>query len=261
MSLRDAAEEYLTRGWMPIALGLDPAGKPKRPLQNDWPNTTPENALLQPWGQAKGIGIALGPRSGNLAVIDMDNQAFAAAVLAEFEKAQRPVYWVTTGRNNGHLYLIEERPSDPKTMRIEWGGETFSLELKARGQQVAAPPTVGYGHSGLDLPTTVPSIGEAWNSIALRMGIAIPDRIGSRSGSAGYPRAWQSHVSKGERNNALYVEACRLRDARMPLSEALSLMRARFDLAYDGGDADDRELVRTVQSAYRKPTRRQGYAV
>lgn len=261
MSLRDAAEGYLARGWMPIALGLDPLGKPKRPLLADWPNTAPETAMEQPWERAKGIGVLLGPRSGNLAVIDMDNQAFAAAVYDEFKAAQRDVYWVTTGRNNGHLYLIEERPSDPRTMRVEWGGETFSLELKARGQQVAAPPTTGYGHRGADLPTAVPSVGEAWNSIALRMGIAIPDRRGSRSGSAGYPRAWQSHVTKGERNNALYVEACRLREARAPLSEALSLMRARFDLAYDGGDADDRELVRTVQSAYRKPTRRQGYAV
>lgn len=261
MNFQAAAEEYLSRGWVPLALGLDGNGKPKRPLTNGWQGMTAGTVWEQPWRDAHGIGVLLGPASGNLGVIDMDNQAFAQAVYAEFEKAGREVYWVTTGRHNGHLYLIEETPTPPKTMKIEWGGETFSLELKSKGQQVAAPPTPGYAHRGVLQPTSVPSLPAAWQSIQIRMGLAIPDRVGSRAGSAGYPSAWQEHVGKGERNNALYVEACRLREAMMPLAQAVNVMRARFALAYDGGETDERELVRTVQSAYRKPARRKGYSL
>ena len=259
MTFRDAAEQYLDRGWVTLALGLDANGKPKRPIVSSWQTTTRETVMQQPWEQARGIGILLGPVSGNLAVIDMDNQAFAQAVLDEFRKAHAPHYWVRTGSGNGHLYVVEETPSDPRMMRIEWGGASFSLELRSHGQQVAAPPSPGYEVIASDL-IDVPSIGSAWQSIARRMGIVIVSD--AKVARSGYPKAWQQLVTEGERNNALYIESCRLCEAGMPLESAISTMLARTAEAYKGSMAE-REVMATVRSAYRKaaPKRRGGVPV
>lgn len=248
MNLRDAAEEYLERGWIPLALGLDANGKPKRPLTPGWQSTSRAAVWGQPWGDAKGIGILLGPASGNLGVIDMDDSEFAAAVKDQFDRAGREVYWVTTGRNNGHLYVVEAVPTSPKTTRVEWRGRSFSLELKSRGQQVAAPPTTGYSHTGSDEPTTVPTLERAWESIARRMGIEV-----TRKATSAYPRAWKDSVSEGDRNKAIYVESCRLREAGMPIQSAIQTMRARVAAAFENGvGLSDSEIVRTVRSAYRE---------
>lgn len=257
--MREAAISYLDRGWVPLALGLDANGKPKRPIVSSWQHTTLATALEQPWEQAHGIGILLGPVSGNLAVLDMDNQEFAAAVLAEFQKAGAPHYWVKTGSGNGHLYMLEERPSEPKMMRLEWGGATFSLELRAHGQQVAAPPSPGYEIVSDNL-VEVPSIGAAWQSIARRMGIGVV--ADSKVTRSGYPKPWQKLVDAGERNMALFVEACRLCESGLPLDAAIDTMLIRAERAYKGNMAE-REVVSTVRSAYRKasPKRRGGVPI
>ncbi|KKL13590.1 hypothetical protein LCGC14_2524230, partial [marine sediment metagenome] len=116
------------------------------------------------------------------------------------------------------------------------------------GQQVAAPPTPGYTQSGIDTPVLVPSIADAWRAIAQHLDIETP-----RTGrvSAGYPSPWKQHVDAGERNNALYVEACRLREAGSALQEAVGLLTARYTVAYDQGGMNERELLATVRSAFR----------
>lgn len=257
--MKDAAISYLDRGWVPLALGPDANGKPKRPLISAWQTTTLTTALDQPWSQATGIGILLGSVSGNLAVIDMDNQEFAAAVKAEFEKAGAPHYWVQTGSGNGHLYVVEDQPSDPKMMRLEWGGASFSLELRSHGQQVAAPPSPGYTLLTEDL-TSVPSIGAAWQSIARRMGIGVV--ADAKVARSGYPKAWQRLVDLGDRNNALFIESCRLCEAGLPLESAIETMLVRSERAYKG-TMQEREVVATVRSAYRKaaPKRRGGVPI
>lgn len=259
MTFREASHEYIQRGWVPLALGLDANGKPKRPISAGWQHTTLETAPQQPWEQAHGIGILLGSVSGNLSVLDMDNQSFAAAVLSELQSSGVPHYWVRTGSGNGHLYLIEESPSQPKMMRLEWGGASFSLELRAHGQQVAAPPSSGYELVSTEI-MTVPSIEAAWQSIARRMGIGVT--VGKRVARSGYPSAWQRAVTEGERNNALFVESCKLCEAGMPLDSAISTMIARVAEAYDG-EMTEREVIQTVRSAYRKatPKRRGGVPI
>lgn len=253
MNLRAAAEQYIERGWCPIPLRLDANGKPKAPFTSDWQHTTRETALELPWEQAVGIGIVLGPASGNLCAIDLDNNSLAAAVLGLLrDSAKQEHRWITTGRNNGHLYLTEDTPSQPHNFWIDWRGTPVKIELKAQGQQVAAPPTSGYTSVWGETPFVAhDGIRGVWNALARMLGVgAAPE---STTGGGGhFPSPWQERVTAGERNEALYVEAHKLREAGMTERTAVSMLLSRVRDAYDGADFPEREVVATVRNAYKK---------
>lgn len=251
MNFLDAAQTYFDRGWTSIPLVLDDNGFPKRPFSAGWQQTPHEWDVISalPWDRAKGLGLVLGPASDNLAVIDLDDEEFATELFRTLGAAHSKFYAVRTGRNNGHVYFREGTATDPHTYRYTWHGRTFSIELKGRGQQVAAPPTPGYSLAGTAPdPTPVGTLAEAWRAIAQGMGV---DARQQERPSSGYGTAWRDSLAEGERNNALYVESCRLAEARMPLQSAIATMIARVQVAYQGQFAE-REVVRTVQSAYRR---------
>ncbi len=251
---RAAAREYFDRQWTAIPLVLDNNGLPKRPFSNDWQHTQHnwEQIEALPWEQAKGIGLVLGPASDNLAVIDIDCVPLAAELLRVLQtRATSKFYYVRTGRNRCHLYFREGMATAPRTMNgLKWRGEVFGAELKGKGQQVAAPPTPNYQFLGTTLePTPIAVLEAAWRPIAATMGIEGADL--ARRGAGGYPAPWRETLVEGQRNNAVYVESCRLADAKMPLDAAIATMLARVRTAYEGV-VDDKGIVDTVRSAYRK---------
>lgn len=253
---RAAAQHYFDEyGWVTIPLVLDDNGKPKRPFSNAWQKTANDWDVIAglPWERAQGIGIVLGEVSDNLAVIDLDSVELAAEVHRVLSEAGGSFYYVRTGSNRGHLYFREGMATSPRTMRdLQWHGLHFGIELKGRGQQVAAPPTPGYEFRGSSrTPTPVGTLEQAWAAIRTSMGIEGAD---SPRGGSGYPRAWQDSIKTGDRNNAIYVESCRLAEAGMPLDSAIATMLARIKQAYEG-QLDERSVVSTIRSAYRKVTR------
>jgi len=76
----------------------------------------------------------------------------------------------------------------------------------------------------------------------------------ARSGcaNAGYPSPFQVRVPRGERNNAIFVESCRLAEAGVPVEKAMTFMLKRVATSYDEGSLSQREIDRTVRSAYRR---------
>ena len=103
----------------------------------------------------------------------------------------------------------------------------------------------------LDLrPVAVPSVGAAWASLAQKLGIAFVER--GKTESAGYPKPWQPAVENGDRNKAMYLEAHKLREAGLPITEALALLQVRFESSYEPGDTAWPEMEATIRSAYRK---------
>jgi hypothetical protein len=248
---REAVVNYFRRGWMPTPLGPDSQGFPKRPIAGDWPNTDPtkEAVAALPWGRAIGIGVVLGPISSNLAVIDIDDVGMANATVRLFASAKLSAYLVSTVRKRLHVYLIEETPSPSRAMTVTWGGNRIKVELKARGTQVAAPPTPGYSIIDAGAPLPCPNIWSAWQSLALKLGIAPEPEA---NGGGNYPQPWQDHVKEGERNNSAYIEAHRLREAGIPLDQAREFMVLWTREHYDKAHINDYEVRRTVESAYRK---------
>lgn len=250
--LQDAVPILFERGWTAIPLGLDAKGKPKRPLPKAWQSTPHRlnHILALPWAASQGLGIVLGPVSDNLAVIDIDDQEMARAIFALMIRGKVYTRMVWTGRNNLHVYVREQTPSSPTIRRVKWHEKEIAIELKAKGQQVAAPPSPGYTLCDREgwKPIDVPSVGSAWLSISRRLGC---EEAGEQRQGAGYPKPWAKQVGVGDRNKAIYVEAHRLREAGMPLMQAVEYMRVRWDASYAHEDASWQEAEGTIRSAYR----------
>ena len=244
-----AANDYYKRGYLPIPLGLDAHGFPKKPLDDGWTSIErkPETIRGLRWGEAKGLGLVLGPVSGNLAAVDVDDVELAEAIYQRAKTTGVTSRMVRTIRKRLHLYVIEAVPSRSRRYdNVHWNGHSFTVELKAQGTQVAAPPTPGYELLFDVAPVEVPNIEAAWLSIAHALGVEMPE------GNGGYPRPWQPAVPQGQRNGSAYIEAHKLREAGMPLEQALEVMRLRVEAFYAPGDMRIEEALATVRSAYRK---------
>lgn len=250
-TLRNAAVAYFKeQHWATIPLGLDSGGFPKRPLPQAWQQATADKeSLTALWRgfDPKGIGIVLGPCSDNVAVIDVDDQELGIEVTGALLFGHVKTRIVQTVRKRVHVYVQEETPSNSTRFFVTYKGRQVTIELKAQGTQVAAPPTPGYTLVATDPPIRVPTVRDAWVSIARKLGLD----ISPAASTSGYPPAWQKQVGKGERNNAIFIEAHRLREARMPLDDALDVMRLRVEGRYEAGDISWHEIERTVRSAYR----------
>lgn len=253
VSLVEAARDYYARGWVTIPLENDTEGRPKKPIPYDWTHTPLDWDAISalPWDRALGIGVVLGASSGNLGVIDIDDVELAESVWQKLEASGVGHYFVSTIRKRGHLYLIE-RVASPSTKRIiEYHGRPVTIELKSNGTQVAAPPTPGYALRSTEGPALVhDGLAGAWAALSTVLGL--PVASGGQSFSrSGYPRAWAQNVTDGERNNSLFIEACKLAEAGMPLPSALETMQARIAVAY-AGTMSALEVERTVRSAFRR---------
>jgi len=152
---------------------------------------------------------------------------------------------VWTVRKRIHVYCTEQESSPSRKLRIEWRGSPVTVELKSTGTQVAAPPTPGYTLTRDVPPSTVPTILSLWLSISAALGIGANQEIER------FPTPWLDHVATHERNKAMYIEAQRLRQARVPLQSALEMLHTRYTTHYDHGDDSWVEYERTIQSAYR----------
>lgn len=274
-SYQAVAHALLNRRWLPIPEGLDANGYPKRPLVKEWPHLecTPEAIDTMPWGDAKGIGIVLGPASNNLAVIDIDDVDLAEAVFKALSPSfvhepwsyEVPIRLVRTIRGRAHLYVQEERPSKTTTFKVEFQGKPVQIELRTQGAQVTAPPTPGYtliDANGKPYPCENARL--AWNDLMVMvesvfgdvfdplsaMGLD-PNGAPGQLSTSGKNTVWASNVPEGERNRTLYLEAHRLREAGVPESEALTILLTRIAQAYAPGFGQQ-EAEATIRSAYRK---------
>jgi hypothetical protein len=259
-ALQQAARGYYRRGWTPIPLGLDGKGDPKLPLGPEWQKTqhTVKSVMARPWASAVGVGNVLGPASGNLAVIDVDDEQLAREVFAAVLCLREETFMVWTCHSRLHVYVQEQRPSSKSKLWYEYEGRRVAVELLAQGQQAAAPPTPGYSvanetaeNGGTPWPDM--SVRACWGRIVGLIGESLtfaPEEAQAAAGG-GYPKPWRPTVGAGERNDSAYVEAHRLREAGMPLDEALDVMRARL-ASYEPGGLEWAEVERTVRSAYSK---------
>lgn len=253
--IKQAVVDYFNLGWAATPLGLDSNGFPKRPIAQDWPRIprTWDAIDALPWAQARGVGIVLGPVSNNLAAIDVDDVEMGETIYRLFLSRQRLTRIVRTIRKRLHVYIYETNPSTSKAFTVPWRERNVQIELKAQGTQVAAPPTPGYELLMDAPPMLCPNLLAAWTSLALHLNIKRPDyATGAGLPTGNYPRPWNPQVPSGQRNKAAYVEAHKLREARIPLDEALAIMRVRVEHAYSPGEMTWGEMEQTIRSAYSK---------
>ena len=262
VSFRDAAiTMFKDRGWLCIPLRKDANGFSKIPIVPGWSSlpSTLETVQSLEWEKASGLGIVLGEKSNSLAVLDVDDEALAQAIMLYcWDRLDTSPRLVRTARNRLHVYFQEVGYPSPSSKQIvKFDGREVTVELKANGTQVAAPPTQGYkllNHPQEPMPFS--SISQAWELIVdclkdspavSRLELTVDSFTGTR-----YPKPWQDTVQGGERNESAYVEAHQLREASMPLDKALKVMHARFKEDYEQQGITWEEIKRTVESAYMK---------
>jgi hypothetical protein len=240
------------QGITSMPLVNDGNGFPKRPIMQDWTNITTKDVAGLPWEQALGLGVILGAASSNLAVIDVDDVNLANTIIAMMRGA-RPPKIVRTIRQRCHIYVIEAEPTNSRKFSVRWDGVEAVIELKTTGTQVAAPPTPGYSIVFDRPPMPIASVAVMWNTLQLALEQKHPSRLQvakSKSG-ANFPGAWRDMVKENERNDSLYVEAHRLREAGVPFAMAMQFFSWRIETGYAKGGFTILEAERTVKSAYK----------
>ena len=261
--LQPALKMMRDRKWLCIPLGLDANGLPKRPLSSAWTSLEPTEEVVQglPWDQAKGLGIVLGEKSIQLGVLDIDDKELFSVLRVALGIPSEAPRLVSTARNRGHWYCYTINPSPSTVREVLWNGNTIKIELKANGTQVAAPPTTGYKLLNGNEPQLLDTMDQAFEFFCDVLLDFAPKQFAMPQqqvlAGAGYPSPWGPEVQGGSRNQAAYVEASRLRDARMPLDGAVDLMRSRYDLSYEKGGMSWHEIENTIKSAYRRPMPKQ----
>jgi len=261
MTLQEAALQMFTeRRWLCHPLRNDANGFPKVPITRDWSNLDPTSEVIASlaWDQAIGLGIVLGEKSDNLAALDIDDADLAKVIMDVcWDNLGTSPRLVSTARNRLHVYVSEiDGASNSTKQTVQWDGRDVTIELKANGTQIAAPPSPGYSllNPGQD-PWPIWSVAQAWEHIVDCLNDAHPGRLSvSQDPFTGrhYPQPWQEEVSSGERNEASYIEAHKLRESGMSEEQATEVMRVRFDKAYEKQGITWEEIERTVQSAFRK---------
>lgn len=256
-TLLNAAQVYYERGWVTTPLTIDSGGFPKKPFVEGWQHTPLDWDAIssQPWDMAKGIGIVLGSRSGNLVALDIDDEELADAVVNLFEVKQTHTRLVRTARNRLHCFITAEAHLESRRFKVLYHNREVTIELKGTGTQVAAPPTPGYKAVDTSPPLPSPSPQAAWESIRHTLGL-LPV-AGEGGGNGNYPSPWQDKVKEGDRNDAIYIESHRLREAGVPLTMAIEIMEVRIEKGYEGF-MPVHEVRQTVASAYSKGVVEQG---
>lgn len=249
----EAATRYAAQGWATHPLRNDDNGFPKVAITKEWQKIMPADFIELDWEHATGIGIIGGSNSSNLAFVDIDDNQLAADVLAYLLRSHKCPMMSWTARRRIHIYCIEPEPSPYKKIQFPYKGNLATVELRAQGSYVAAPPSPGYTWMNEDWEPMYGPVSQIWANI-VRDAQIVTERAqpAATTATAGYPRPWQKEVGAGERNQAIYVEAHRLREAGIPEDDAIGILRVRFEKSYEQQGIDWRGLEKTIRSAYHK---------
>ena len=107
------------RSWLCIPLRKDANGFAKIPISQGWPSleTSLQTVESLEWDKAEGLGIVLGAKSNNLAVLDVDDEALAEAIMLYcWDRLDTSPRMVRTARNRLHIYYQEvATPAIPRS--------------------------------------------------------------------------------------------------------------------------------------------------
>lgn len=145
-SARDAAEQYLKRGWMPVPVAF----RAKNPIANAWQKLRLNASEIGThFGrQRRNIGIILGEPSGWLVDVDLDCEE-AVALATQF-LPPTPLRFGRPGRPLSHwLYIAADARSETfrEPVQTSAGGESdkkkeqMLVEIRSTGLQTVCPPS------------------------------------------------------------------------------------------------------------------------
>ena len=232
------ALRYAHQGWRVIPL---PANS-KVPALKGWPKkATTHTKQIEKWfaKSNSNIGIATGSGSGVL-VLDVDVKDGAGgmeslAVLEEKHGKLPETLTVETPSGGRHYYFRDVPGIRNSVSKLAPG-----LDIRGEGGYVVAPPSVVGGQAYNWDDESVP-IADAPQWLIDRL------KAAAKATPAG---PGDGKIPQGQRNDAVFREASRLRGSNVPEEEALARLIA-FNTMQCEPPLDDAEVLRCFESAWR----------
>lgn len=140
LSVKDAARDYLRRGWSPVPVPL----REKNPGFAGWQRfTMTADQVDDVFGEPKNIGLLLGDPSGGLVDIDVDAPE-ARRLASRFLLDTGAVFGRPGAPRSHYLYIVTDDPG--RVMRLQdptkAGDDATIVEWRATGGQSIVPPSL-----------------------------------------------------------------------------------------------------------------------
>ena len=178
---QELAARYEAKGIAVCPLGLDGYGQPKQRLDRYASRFRPKDNTSHDWDrpEVKGIAIVLGPPSGNLAVIDIDDRGLADYLLTWLSSLEEPPLMCRTPHGL-HIYVREPHPSQWAHLTAKYNGRECDIDILCAGNVSAIPTTRGYAWLN-NKELAAPAYGrvlKVWNDISIQCPLGLPYRQG-----------------------------------------------------------------------------------
>lgn len=260
-SLPGAARAFARAG-VPV-FPCAPGGK--RPLIRDgrgFLDATTDPHPIEAWWRAEpraNIGIPTGAMSG-LVVVDVDVHGPVNG-MESFHRAETAglvdgwALLVRTPTGGLHAYFL----ATPGVGQRSWQAAGAGIDFRGDGGYIVAPPSVRMidgtptAYRIETVSSGLPAVLDAdrlHDFLAPRpILVRRPELAPSRDAvDAERLASWVARQGEGERNRSLFWAACRLAENGVPATDARDVLVA----AAQRPDFDEREITRTVNSAYRR---------
>jgi hypothetical protein len=203
------------------------------------------------------IGIPTGAASG-VVVVDVDVHGPTDGRLAWKRAADAGLVngaglLVRTPTGGTHAYF----PATPGTEQRSWQAAAAGVDFRGDGGYIIAPPSQRLIDGSAELYRVADIAAHSVGPVdAGRLRDYLDPRPAASERASGGPMAvdterlavWVSERGEGERNRSLFWAACRLAENGVPAAEARDVLVA----AAGQPGFDEREITRTVDSAYRR---------
>lgn len=203
---------YYDLGFSVIPLGKNETDDLKRPSLSDWKRfqiKRPVKDEIKTWlnaGLFKSIGIIGGKVSGNLAIIDFDDDKIPEQIGLKLEKIADNGHIVVKTGKGYHIYCKDK--DKVKTRKVA----PASMDLKAEGGYVVAPPSMHENGSqyifiNKEIPKDIPTINvkEMFDEIVYKVKEARGLKVEENETDPPCIISMEKGTEKGRRNETLYA--------------------------------------------------------
>jgi Bifunctional DNA primase/polymerase, N-terminal len=240
---------YASHGW-PV-FPCQPGGKEPATRHGFHDATTDPEQIERWWERQPAANLAIAAGLPGPDVLDVDERGEAGSGLAAYNRLRRAGLLegvsviVATPGGGLHAYFAGSEQASGRLPR-------HHLDFKSRGGYVLAPPSQVNGKPYRLMARQAESGTLDWPAVA---SILDPERRSlirpaqSAPSDVSHLGAWVERLREGNRNSGLFWAACRAIEASQPGGlDDLAAAAARAGL-------DDREILRTIESARRASQR------